>query len=420
MQEFTGWEYMLIDVANQFGLDKKLFEPRIQWANENLHRLEELAPQADKPALFMKGVMAIRKVQRGEPTGHVIGFDAVCSGIQIMSALTGCKAGARATGLIDPTVRADAYTQLHRMMQTKLQGKVDVLRDACKQALMTMFYGSKLEPVAIFGEDTPELDAFYQAAYEMAPGAWELLQDLLASWQSYALVHEWKLPDGYDARVKVMKKIEAPDPRARIEIDELNHATFTYEYFINEGSKRGLSNVANVIHSVDAYIMRTMHRRCNYDYPMVIRALNTIESEIAERDKGSIDFDEAQYDDDKVCYYVQQYQRSTVADITILPYLHAVNIHSVPDDLLVKLQCIIETMLVHRPFPIITVHDEFKCSPNHMNHLRRHYINIFAELADSNLLGDLLSQIHGCPTQVYQKLSNDLSADIRLSNYALS
>lgn len=419
MQEFTGYEYMLIDIANQFGLDKKLFEERIAWTQTNMDKLESLAEQADKPALYMKGVLALRKVLRGLPTGHIIGFDAVCSGIQIMSALTGCKQGARATGLIDPTVRADAYTSLTDIIAQKLSDATGVTRDQAKDALMTMFYGSRLKPIEIFGEDTPELNAFYQAAFELAPGAWELLQDLLASWQPYALVHSWKLPDGFDARVKVMKKIEAPDPRARIEVDELDHATFTYTYYINEGSKNGLSNVANVIHSVDAYIMRTMHRRCNYDQRMVTYALGYLMEEIDNRDNGWSAFDDTLYDDDMVGYYVAQYQRSTVADITILPYLNPLNIHAIPDDLLVKLQCIIETMLVHAPFEIITVHDEFKCSPNHMNHLRQHYINIFAELAESDLLSDLLSQIHGVPGKC-TKLSNDLADLIRQSNYALS
>lgn len=419
MDRFTGWQYMLIDLANQYGLDKLTFEMRIHWAEINLKVLEEIAHEAKNYPQFMKAVLAIRKVQRGEPTGHVIGFDAVCSGIQIMSALTGCKAGARATGLIDPTTRADAYTQLNNMMLDKLANKVGVTRDQAKDALMTMFYGSKLKPIEIFGEDTPELNAFYQAAFELAPGAWELLQDLLASWQSYALVHEWKLPDGYDARVKVMKKIESPDPRSRIEVDELNHATFTYEYYINEGSKSGLSNVANVIHSVDAYIMRTMHRRCNYDLTVTMEAHMTILTEIDNRAQGWSTFDTTEYDDDKVYYYVQQYQRSTVADITIIQHVNPLNVHGVPDDLLQKLLVIIETMLDHEPFAILTVHDEFKCSPNHMNHLRQHYINIFAELADSDLLSDLLSQLHGVPGKV-PKLSNDLSSDIRQSNYALS
>ena len=45
MQEFTGWEYLLIDVANNHysGLDKSLFEERIEWATQNLEGLEEEA-----------------------------------------------------------------------------------------------------------------------------------------------------------------------------------------------------------------------------------------------------------------------------------------------------------------------------------------------------------------------------------------
>ena len=32
MKEFTGWEYLLIDVANHWGMDKARFEERIEWA----------------------------------------------------------------------------------------------------------------------------------------------------------------------------------------------------------------------------------------------------------------------------------------------------------------------------------------------------------------------------------------------------
>lgn len=51
--------------------------------------------------------------------------------------------------------------------------------------------------------------------------------------------------------------------------------------------------------------------------------------------------------------------------------------------------------------------------------MRQHYINILAELADSDLLSDVFSQIHGT-NGTYTKLSNDLSKYIRQSNYALS
>ena len=216
MTRYTGWEYLLIDAASQFGHDKLGFDARIQWTKENIDNLEAIADQAETKPLFIKAVMAIRKAQQGIPTGHMVAVDAVCSGVQLMSVLTGCIAGARSTGLIDKGVRADAYNSLTEAMNTILGGGLTVSRKDAKAALMTSMYGSKKTPKDIFGEDTPELAAFYKAAQTIAPGAWELLQDLLNSWQPYALKHSWKMPDGFDAVVKVMVK-----KSIRIEVDEL-------------------------------------------------------------------------------------------------------------------------------------------------------------------------------------------------------
>lgn len=241
---YTGWQWLLIDAANHFGYDKMTFEWRIQWAIGNLHNLESLLDRAENKPLYMKAVMAIRKAQAGQPTGHRVGVDACCSGIQVLSVLAGCVAGATATGLVDPDRRADAYAETTKTMEQVLGSAFHIERADAKRAVMTSFYGSKLTPKEIFGEDTPELNAFYQAINIVAPGAWELLQDLLGAWQPFALTHSWKLPDGFDARVKVMEKKEI-----RIEVDELDHATFTYEYYENQGIKKGISLPANVTHS---------------------------------------------------------------------------------------------------------------------------------------------------------------------------
>lgn len=250
----------------------------------------------------------------------------------------------------------------------------------------------------------------------MAPGAWQLLQELLASWQPYALVHEWKLPDGFDARVKVMEKQEA-----RIEVDELDHATFTYEYYENVGSKRGLSNAANVVHSVDAYVLRCIHRRCNYN-PLILHfAHEAIMFELDQRantNQTSIAVD-GKIQGTQFHYYIQQYERSGMADVVILPELLGEDaVWYLSTKHLEALDRICRRMKEHAPFEVITIHDEFKCSPVNMNHLRQHYIDVFAEIADSRILEDILSQIHGMPGS-YTKLSNNLSTLIRGSNYAL-
>lgn len=349
LQLFTGWQYLLIDAANQFGWDKDLFEDRIKWAETNLNDLESLAHVAETKPLYLKAVMAIRKAQAGQPTGHLIGMDACCSGIQVMSALTGCIAGATATGLVDPNVRADAYTSVTKEMNVELGGGLVVSRSDAKDATMTTFYGSKAKPKEIFGEDTPELNAFYVAAQRVAPGAWELLQDLLAAWQPYALKHCWKLPDGFDAVVKVMGKKEA-----RIEVDELNHATFTYEFYENEGSKTGISLPANVTHSVDAYVLRCVHRRCNYSFEVVVNVQGHIERELEARQAYSGEIISAM-EGSKLAYYIKQYNRSGMADIVILPYLNA-NVCMLSTKHLEALHTIIGSMLKHYPFEVVTIH----------------------------------------------------------------
>lgn len=415
MNTYTGFEYLLIDVSNHFGMDKELFETRIQWGRDNLDRLESQTPLAESPLLFAKAVTAIRKAQLKLPTGHLVAMDACCSGLQIMSAITGCISGARSTGLVDPNRRADAYTEQTARMQGILGGNFNVSRSDAKSALMTSFYGSKEQPKLIFGEDTAELAAFYQACQEMAPGAFTLLQELLDSWQPYALVHEWKLPDGFDARVKVMQKEET-----RIEVDELDHASFTYEYYVNQGSKKGLANVANVVHSIDAFILREMVRRCNHKGLNLEAYSNWIEAALLQRamepQVPGVDFDMLEGEHR---YFIEQYERSQMPTAAILPWLNASNVHDLPMALLHSLKRMLNDMVQYKAFEIVTIHDSFAAHANNVNWVRHWYKEILAELAESEILSDILGQLHGCTGQ-YQKLSSNLADYIRESNYALS
>lgn len=415
MISYTGWQWLLIDAANNYGHDKLLFKERIEWAEKNLLVLESLADKADTKPLYLKAVQAIRKAQVGLPTGHLVGVDGVCSGVQIMSVLTGCCKGATATGLVDPNKRADAYTEVTEVMNGILGANAIVVpRKNAKDALMTSLYGSRRKPIEIFGEDTLELSAFYQAAAIVAPGAWELLQILRAAWQPYALLHAWKLPDGFDARVKVMDKIET-----RIEVDELDHATFTYEYYENIGTEKGLSLIAHVIHSGDGYVLRSMHRRCNYDPEVMEHAAYLIEAELIRRMLGGAQDTEAFDLIGSVGYYIEQYTRSGMPDVVILEHLDCATVRELEQNHLKDLSRIVNQMLEYKPFELVTIHDEFKAHPNNVNHVRQNYINILVDLANSNLLTDLLRQITG-KQDTYQKLSNNLSELIKGSEYGLS
>lgn len=411
MMEFTGFEYLLIDACNQWGGDKLLFEERIQWVKDNMDVLETKVQEADTPALYLKAVQAIRKAQQGIPTGHLVGMDAVCSGVQLMSVLTGCRVGAEATGLVDPNKRADAYSECTQNMQKVLGSAFHVERADAKDALMKSMYGSTAVPKRIFGEDTPELAAFYKAAEMTAPGAWTLLQELLAAWQPYALVHEWQLPDGFEAKVKVMNTKEI-----RIEVDELDHASFTYAFEQNVGSKEGLSLPANTIHSVDSYVARTMHRRLNYDPQVLAYASCLLETEVLKREFAEYKED---VEDAALQYYLDLYEASKMADVVILPYLTPENIGNLSYNHLKHLNHIVGLMEKHEPFELVTVHDDFRVHCNNVNHMRFMYKEILAELAEADLLTWMFRSILKCDG-TYKKLSNNLADFIRASNYGLT
>ena len=122
----------------------------------------------------------------------------------------------------------------------------------------------------------------------------------------------------------------------RIEIDELNHRTFTYRYNKQQPSENYRSLVANIVHSVDGYVAREMVRRCH----------------------------------------------------------------------------ILKIELVH-------IHDCFVFSPDYLQVVSQTYREILAEIANSDLLSDILSEISGNYVPV-TKLSTDLAKDILNSEYMLS
>ena len=336
-----------------------------------------------------------------------------------MLAMTGCWAGAEATNLVDPDKRNDAYSMCTENMNKALEAQflsVQVPRGKAKQALMTSFYGSKAKPIEIFGEDTPELAAFYEAAIKLAPGAWELLQDLKAAWQPYALVHAWNLPDGYHARIKVMERVET-----RVEVDELDHASFTYIYYVNQGQKKGISLAANTVHSVDAFVLREMHRRCNYDPLVLFFAQEAIRQELDLRDQQ---FTSAIPVDDgcstKLKYYIELFEATKQPTAAILPFIQdGRDTQYLSDEHLAKLQRLVKSMDQHKPFPLVTVHDDFKASPVNCDWVRYHYAYILAELSESTILNSIFSQIYGMEVR-YHKLSENLGEAIRNSAYALS
>lgn len=412
-QSFTGFEYLCIDIANYYGMDKENFEPRIQWVKDNFTKLEEFTAKADTPEMYAKSVMSLRRACRGEAIGHVVYWDGVCSGIQIMSALTGCRQGAYNTGLIDPDKRMDAYgnctTTMNGLLTEKGLSTFTIPRGKIKDAFMTAGYGSKAVPKRTFGEDL--LPVFNESTHIIAPGAFKLMDELLASWQAYALDHSWTMPDGFNVKIKVVATKET-----RVEVDELDHATFTLEYKVNEGSERGLSNVANTTHSCDAYLLRTLDRRCNYDKYVVLTARQMLEARLLAHSTGL----RTEAPTEVLSEAIDRWNKSQMADTVVFDLLAWDNYMQLPIELACKLMRIANAMLTYEPFQILTVHDAFGSHAGNCNEVRYWYKEILAEFAESTLLEWIMNQIYGIQNGKYKKLSDNLAEEIRGSNYGLS
>ncbi len=329
MRKFTGKEYLMIDIANQFGMDKFNWDDRLQWVDDHEPILESYIGTADDTLLYAKAVKALRDTQLGIPTGFIMGLDATASGLQIMAALTGCYTTAANVNLVDTGKREDIYSKVANEMNT-MPG-VNVTRDLVKKPIMTTFYGSKKQPKKAFDNDEVLLEAFYTILERELPGGMEMMKDMQKCWQPNVLAHEWVMPDGHKIIARVMQAVEK-----KIEVDELNHATFTHRAYVNMPQEYALSLAANITHSVDGYIARELVRRA-----------------------------------------------------------------------------------YNRDIQVVTIHDSFWSYPNNMQVVRELYVNILAEIADSNMGQNILNQITGY-TGVLSKRSSNLGSFIRKSEYALS
>lgn len=402
-QHFTGREYLKIDIANNYGsgLDKQTWSQRLSWFNAHEDQLHELVASAEEPALFYAGVKAWDDVKAGRPIGYMISLDATSSGLQLLAALTGDRRASQLCNVVDTGDRQDAYTAIYRAMLAEIDDESKIQRDPVKQAVMTSLYGSKAMPKQVFGEGRL-LDVFYGTMRQMAPAAWELNEAFLAMWDPEADVNSWILPDNFHVHVKVMSQVKDT-------VHFLNQP-FDVFYSVNAPIAEGRSLGANTIHSVDGMIVRELTRRCDYDPKRIVQVLQIL-------DGVSVGTDAAKADDEKMVQILwDHYRDSGYLSARILDHLDGDNIVHVEDPSVVRA---LINSLPEKPFKVVSIHDCFRCLPHYGNDLRFQYNLQLQLIAQSNMLGWLISQIIG-KTVTIGKLDPSLHIEIIGTNYALS
>lgn len=418
--ELTPLEYLKIDIAANYDgkLDKENWDVRTNWFDTHLterlgdllddHNIEEpknqeqkdrlsiLLKEAENPALYYAGIKAYRDALQGIPNGYAISLDACSSGMQILSLLSGCEKSASLCGVVNIGQRADSYTTIYKVMCKALGEQAQIKRDDCKQAIMTSLYSSTRIPKEVFGEDEL-LDTFHHTMEVMAPGAWELNQDLQQLWQPYALTHDWVLPDNFHVHKKVKDTEVIPVLFRNRPVDVL--------VTLNKGTKEGRSISPDIVHSLDGMIVREMYRRCSFDTDKMIELISALDSK-GTRNKTP--------DDKMVILLWDHFKKSDFLSARILDHLSAFNIGHVDALAIAKL---IQTLPL-ASFELMTVHDCFRCLPNYGNDVRRQYNQILHDIAKSDMLSYLASQITGNYMPVIKR--GDFSAKILDADYSLS
>lgn len=369
MQTFTPYEYLLADVAANFGLDKKEWDTRIQWTKDNMNQLESLVPQAKEQALYYAGVQALRTVQAGKPSGYPISLDASASGTQLLGLLSGCRNSMLFSNVLDSGTILDSYTELHKLMNIR-----SVTRNEAKQAIMTSFYNSKAIPKKIF-PNRQELAKFYATLKAYTPGAFRLNEMFQRFQDPNATEYNWTLPDGYQAKVVVKCLVE--------EEFEFFGEWDTAKYKVKAPTDYDNSLSPNAIHSVDAFIVREMVARCSYD-PVKIDAIKAL----LKSNKQPDVFADSK-DLDMVVKLWDLYKTTGFLSARILNFLNEETINLIDKTLLKELV----DSLPKKSFQMITIHDAFRVLPSYGNDTRFQYNNILGLLHNSNVLAHLLSQL---------------------------
>jgi len=407
MNKYTPLQYIMIHVANSYGLDKLLFEERIEWVKQNGKRLMSLADSADDKALYVRGVMELQRIKNGQTfTNMPIGLDATASGLQMLAIMSGCMTTASHVGLVDPNKRCDAYTACGDTMNIYLPEDKQIIlsgvardgeftRKELKDPFMTHFYFSKAQPKKVFGDGTPELVAFYKAVMEMAPGANELMNDIYGAMRKDATEYKCTYPDNHTLFTRVMKS-----KQFKIELEELknksgNNSTFTHQMDVNEADEFDVSLVANVTHGADGFVVREMQGRMNHNKQDMMKVLD-ITRGCKVTDRSSM---VSVWEVEQLLRGKQDYTESQLGILAE----------------------VVESCLENPTAPMKSVHDEFKTMAPYCNQMRQYYIDICAQMSESNFIEPILRELYNNPYLQYQKVGcgNELAKAIRGSNYAI-
>lgn len=301
--------WIAIDIANQAGHDKKLFNERVDIVFDGLSELKafntaskntdylqvafmQLAEfdnysSLDSKYEFKNAVNALFQYLETGHTDHMVYLDASNQALQMYAVLTGDKKTASTCNLANGNTIADAYRLLANAMNRQMNVNC-FTRSNCKKALMTTMYGKRGAEFNILEVMFPESDdilasfsaltgfeltwfeeeecwilpeltqAFKDALLDIAPRAMTAMDAIQELNNEEVGVYYWTMPDGFKVKYDVLSTMS-------VEIDATtkggNPINFQYSIDLYAPSKKNAGMAPNVVHSVDGYVARQMVER---------------------------------------------------------------------------------------------------------------------------------------------------------------
>ncbi len=344
-QTFTGKEYLMIDVASLYGLDKKPWDERLTWFHEHEDELESLSDNADSPNCYIAAVNAWRDVQAGKPIGYAINMDATASGCQMLALLTGDKKAAMRVNLVNTGKREDLYSYIKAKMDEKSGNTTTASREQVKKAIMTSLYGSEAKPKEVFGESNYYL--FETVMDEELTGVWRLNKMLLAIWNPTKTEYSWVMPDNFHVHCEVTNKVEYTAHCLGEDI--------TFTKTINAPTEKGRFLSANLAHSVDGLVNRELTMRASFsqEFKEHLKKLTDLNAILNQNDH----FDYNQSKDCKRMFKTlwKRYEETGFLSVRILQYITPETLKLVGVNGIEKIRELVDS-LPDKTFEVYAIH----------------------------------------------------------------
>lgn len=348
---FTPRQWLEMDMARSYGLDKASWVDRLVWATKN----PDFVEGAKEPFLYKSAWEACQKASQGLPIDHLISLDATASGIQCLALMAQDSESAYAVNL--------GTYEIHNPYQRVKEHMGDYPYEKVKKALMTSFYESVATPLNLFGDD---YDKFVAAASKMLPGPWAL-KEAIASCMKYKDFYGWTMMDGFKVNMEVTTPVNCSMDIGGINMEWVEHRKAAV------GTK-GLT--ANVTHSLDALVLREVLRRTHCEYEWYPEHQLTPFEELREKDIV-------------LMQSILRWQRSKFLTVEFLDHVDQCNQHLVPQEL----RDAVDKLHLTSSMYIQPIHDCYRVRATDASDLFQIVREVMADLAYSKSAWWILTQL---------------------------